>query len=194
MFTATAMVATATEPPTPFHVYGWVKYSSGIAVLGPNVNITNLNTTENYTVETNASYNYYQVITSSCNVSEGDVLNFSADDGVNSSDLHEVMVEQGNMTEGGLFEQNLTIQKGICGDVIGPGATPPDGEITVYDAVYIIWHIADPVHYPLPDPWAADVIGPGATPPDGEITVYDAVYIIWHIADPVHYPLRCAGV
>ncbi|RLF47879.1 MAG: hypothetical protein DRN20_05375 [Thermoplasmata archaeon] len=80
----------------------------------------------------------------------------------------------------------------MCGDVIGPGATPPDGEISVYDAVYIIWHIADPEQYPLPDPWAADVIGPGGTPADGEITVHDAVYIIWHIADPEQYPLRCA--
>ena len=85
MFTATAMVATATEPPTPFHAYGWVKYSNGTAVLGPNVNITNLNTTENYTVETNASYSYYQVITSSCNVSASDVLNFSASDDGNST-------------------------------------------------------------------------------------------------------------
>ena len=89
MFTATAMIATATEPPTPFHVYGWVKYSNGTAVLGPNVNITNLNTTENttknYTVETNASYSYYQVITSSCNVSASDVLNFSASDNGNST-------------------------------------------------------------------------------------------------------------
>ena len=118
IFTVTAMVATATEPPTPFHAYGWVKYSNGTAVLGPNVNITNLNTGENYTVETNASYSYYQVITSSCNVSASDVLNFSADDGVNSSDPHEVTVEQGNMTEGGLFEQNLTIPSGEQPDLV----------------------------------------------------------------------------
>ncbi|MCW3138000.1 MAG: hypothetical protein N2V76_06190, partial [Methanophagales archaeon] len=41
---ATAMTATATEPPTPFHAYGWVKYSNGTEVLNPNVKITNLNT------------------------------------------------------------------------------------------------------------------------------------------------------
>ena len=77
MFTATAMVATATEPPTPFHAYGWVKYSNGTEVLNPNMSITNQNTGENYTVKTNASSNYYQVITSSCNISEGDVLRLS---------------------------------------------------------------------------------------------------------------------
>ena len=148
IFAATAMVATATEPPTPFHVYGWVKYSNGTAVLNPNVSMTNLNTNENYTVETNASSNYYQVITSSYNVSEGDVLYFNASDDGNSINS-TVTVTSENMTEGGLFEQNLTIKVGICGDVIGPGATPPDGEITVYDAMYIIWHIADPEQYPL---------------------------------------------
>ena len=129
MFTATAMVATATEPPTPFHVYGWVKYSNGTAVLDPNVNITNLNTTENYTVETNASYNYYQVITSSCNVSEGDMLNFSASDNGNSTNR---TVTPKNMTDGGLFEQNLTIvvqPQGICGDV------NDDGEIDMTDVM-----------------------------------------------------------
>jgi len=143
MFTTTAMVATATEPPTPFHAYGWVKYSNGTAVLDPNVNITNLNTTENYTVETNASYNYYQVITSSCNVSASDMLNFSASDDGNSTN-RTVTVTPGNMTEGGLFEQNLTIpapQVGICGDV------NDDGEIDMTDVMTLWYDFAD---YPYP--------------------------------------------
>ena len=119
IFTATA-VATVTEPPTPFHIYGWVKYSNGTEVLNPNVSITNLNTSEDYTVETSASSNYYQVITSSYNVSAGNILNFSASDGVNSCS-YEIAVTSGNMTEGGLFGQNLTIKVGICGDVDGSG-------------------------------------------------------------------------
>jgi len=61
MLSATAALATATEPPTPFHAYGWVKYSNGTAVLALNMNITNLNTGENYIVDTNVSSNYYQV-------------------------------------------------------------------------------------------------------------------------------------
>jgi len=117
MLSATAALATAQQPPTPFHVYGWVKYSNGTAVLGPNVNITNLNTSEEYTVETNASSNYYQVIMSSCNVSASDVLNFSASDNGNSTN-RTVTVTPGNVTEGGLFEQNLTIPSGEQPDLV----------------------------------------------------------------------------
>jgi len=140
MFTATAMVATAQQPPTPFHAYGWVKYSNGTAMLGPNVNITNLNTGESYTVETNASYSYYRVITSSCNVSAGDMLNFSASDDGNSAN-RTVTITPKNMTDGGLFEQNLTIQVGICGDV------NDDGVIDMADVMTLWYDFAD---YPYP--------------------------------------------
>ena len=130
MFTATAMVATATEPPTPFHVYGWVFNTTDQPLLNPNATVKNLNTSEEYTVETNASYSYYQVITSSCNVSASDVLNFSASDDDNSTN-RTVTVTPKNMTDGGLFEQNLTIQLpqvGICGDCDAfPGVTTNDG-------------------------------------------------------------------
>ena len=153
MFTATAMVATAQQPPTPFKIYGWVKYSNGTAMLGPNVNITNLNTGENYTVETNASYNYYQVITSSCNVSAGDMLNFSASDDGNSAN-RTVTITPKNMTDGGLFEQNLTIQVGICGDV------NDDGVIDMADVMTLWYDFADypyPGAYTISNEWAADV-------------------------------------
>jgi len=178
MFTATAMIATATEPPTPFHVYGWVKYSNGTAVLGPNVNITNLNTTENttknYTVETNASYSYYQVITSSCNVSASDMLNFSASDNGNSTD-RTVTITPKNMTEGGMFEQNLTIQKGICGDV------NRDGYVTGYDSDLILLYLYK--GYSLEDEWAADVNA------DGYITGYDSDLILLYLYKG--YELSC---
>ena len=117
MFTTTAMVATATEPPTPFHVYGWVFNTTDQPLLNPNVTVKNLNTSEEYTVETNASYSYYQVITSSCNVSASDVLNFSASDDGNSTN-RTVTVTPKNMTDGGLFEQNLTISSGEQPDLV----------------------------------------------------------------------------
>jgi len=71
--------------PTPFLVYGWVFNTTNQPLLNPNVTVKNLNTSEEYTVEMNASYNYYQVITASCNVSEGDVLYFNVSDNGNST-------------------------------------------------------------------------------------------------------------
>jgi uncharacterized repeat protein (TIGR01451 family) len=94
--------------PTPFLIYGWVKYINGTAVLDPNVTIRNLNTSEVFTATKNASYNYYQLITSSCNVSAGNVLRFNASDNGNSVEF-DVPVTGKNMTDGGLFGLNLTI-------------------------------------------------------------------------------------
>jgi len=180
----TAMLATAAEPPAPFHVYGWVKYSNGTAVLNPNMNITNHNTSENYNVETNASSNYYQVITSSCNVSAGDVLYFNASDNGNSTNC-SVTVTSENMTDGGLFEQNLAIQLpqvGICGDV------NDDGEIDMADVMTLWYDFAD---YPYPgahtiaNAWAADVNC------DGEIDMADVMTLWYDFAD---YPYPGAHV
>ena len=112
--------------------------------------LTNLNTTENYTVETNASSNYYQVITSSCNVSEGDVLYFNASDGGNSIN-RTVTVTSENMTEGGLFEQNLTIKVGICGDVDG------SGRVDMADYFLLVDYIAEVPGREPENMWAADV-------------------------------------
>jgi len=175
VFAATAVVATATEPPTPFHIYGWVKYSNGTEVLGPNVKITNLNTSEDYTVETSASYSYYLVITSSNNVSEGNALYFNASDDGNSIN-RTVTVTSGNMTDGGLFEQNLTIKVGICGDV------NCDGYVTGYDSDLILLYLYK--GYSLEDEWAADVNA------DGYITGYDSDLILLYLYKG--YELRCS--
>jgi len=54
---------------------------------------------------------------SSCNVSEGDVLYFNVSDDGNSAN-RTVTAILGNMTEGGLFEQNLTIPSGEQPDLV----------------------------------------------------------------------------
>jgi len=173
--------ATATEPPTPFHAYGWVKYSNGTAVLGPNVNITNLNTTENYIVETNASYSYYQVITSSCNVRASDMLNFNASDDGNSTN-RTVTVTPKNMTDGGLFEQNLTIpvpQVGICGDVDG------SGKVGMADYFLLVDYIAEVLGREPENMWAADVDC------SGKIGMADYFLLVDYIAEVPGRELNC---
>ncbi|MBA7525505.1 hypothetical protein ES705_17656 [subsurface metagenome] len=93
-------------PPTPFMVYGWVNDSTGAPVLNPDVTITNLNTAEVFTAETNESSNYYQVLTTPENVSAGDILHFLASNG-NTTEFNHTVTEE-EMNNGG-FEQDIVI-------------------------------------------------------------------------------------
>jgi len=192
-----AVIVSPMMPPKPFLIYGWVKYSNGTEVLNPkNMTITNLRTSENYMVETNESYSYYQVIiTSSCNVSAYDVLNFSADDGVNSSEPYEVTVTPGDMTDGGLFEQNLTIvvqPPGKCGDV----APYPDcdGDVNMGDVGLLLNNVTfrgNPT-YNLCNWWAGDVAPCPVC--DGDVNMGDVGLLLNNVTfrgDPT-YDLCCA--
>ena len=171
--------ATVAVLSTPFVIYGWVNYSNGTAVLNPNVTITNLNTSEVFTATTVS--NYYQVSTTSCNISAGDVLHFHVSD-TNTTEFNHT-VTQDEIDNGG-FMQNITIivaPVGLCGDV------DCDGEVTMGDGRQIWMNIiygAD--EYPLNNTWAADVDC------DGEVTMGDGRQIWMNIiygAD--EYPLNC---
>ncbi|MFZ2070972.1 MAG: DUF3344 domain-containing protein [Halobacteriota archaeon] len=107
---SSALIAAASVPlpPTPFSIHGLVNYSNGESVNGPNVTITNLNTAEEFSAETNAASNYYQVSTSSCNVSAGNVLKFNASDNIGNFTEFNHTVTQEEMNNGG-FAQNITI-------------------------------------------------------------------------------------
>ena len=168
-------------PPKPFVIYGWVNYSNGTAVLGPNVTITNLNTSEVFTAETSPTSNYYQVLTTSYNISAGDVLHFNVSD-TNTTEFNHT-VTQDEIDNGG-FMQNITIiaaPVGLCGDV------DCDGKVTMGDGRQIWMNIiygAD--EYPLNNTWAADVDC------DGKVTMGDGRQIWMNIiygAD--EYPLNC---
>jgi len=100
-------IAESATPATPFMIYGWVNDSEGVLVNDPDVNVTNLNTLEIYEVETNESFNYYQVITSSGSVSAGDLLHFTAIGETTKEFDYEVT--DADMNRGG-FEQNITIE------------------------------------------------------------------------------------
>ena len=174
-------------PQTPFLIYGWVNYSNGTAVLNPNVTVRNLNTSENYTVETNASSNYYQVITSSCNISEGDVLKFSASDG-SSSTSFTITVKSQNITEGGFFNLNITIQPpqvGMCGDVTG------DNKVDWSDCTLLMNNVTypgDPSYALKTSRWAADVTG------DNKVDWSDCTLLMNNVTypgDPL-YGLKCS--
>ena len=169
-------------PPAPFFVYGWVNDSDGMPVVNPNVTITNLNTGEVFTAETNAGSNYYQVVTSSWNVSTGDVLHFDASNGGAIELDHTVTGEE---MDNGVLLLNITIQKVMCGDVTG------EGDINMDDVMTLWYDYADypyPGAYTISNEWAADVTG------DGIINMDDVMTLWYDYADypyPGAYAVNC---
>ena len=187
--TLAALVLIAVAPmaagqPTPFLIDGWVNCTNGDPANDPSVTVTNMNTGEVFIAETNASSNYYQVITSSLNVSAGNVLRFNASDGGGNSIEFDHPATQGEMGAGG-FEQDAEIDcggpAGTCGDVNCQNG------VTMGDAVQVAMSAIHGTElYPLADPWAADVNCQNG------ITMGDAVQIAMSAIHGTDlYPLEC---
>ena len=97
------------EPPKPFFIYGYVCYENGTPCNDPTVNITNLNTYEEWQAETGDSSNYYQImLTSSIDLNADDVLRFDATDGTNTN-ITDHTITADEVDGGGLFGFNLTL-------------------------------------------------------------------------------------
>ena len=97
-------------PPTPFIITGYVFDKDGNDSNGPIVNVTNQ--AETWQAETNESYNYYELILDSKNVSADNTLEFNARDTAATqfnTTLHTVT--QTELEDGGLFNFNLTLQE-----------------------------------------------------------------------------------
>ena len=111
--TVILVVETVPAPPpsSPYMIYGWVFYENQTACNNPVVNITNLNSSTLWQAEKNSSYNYYQLILDSRNVSAGDVLEFNVTDGTkHNTTTHTVTT--GDINSGGVFDFNLTLPSG----------------------------------------------------------------------------------
>jgi len=124
------------QPSTPFPIHGYIYYEDGSECNDPTVNITNLNTSREWTAETNETLNYYQLALLSCaDVAAGEVLQFNAispDESQSSITRHTVT--QGEVNAGG-FEYNITLEY-RPGDVNGDGRiTPVDAAIALQMAV-----------------------------------------------------------
>ena len=158
------------EAPAPFLITGWVDDGSGNPLNDPDVVITNAG--EELIVQTGAGSNYYQTMTDSFSVSAGDVLSFSVSGGTPTSHA----VTQTEMDAGG-FEQNLTGQAGICGDVTG------DGLVDTGDVILLSNYVGYP-GYSLQNEWAGDVTG------DGLIDTGDVILLSNYVGYP-GYSLNC---
>ncbi|MCW3137650.1 MAG: lamin tail domain-containing protein, partial [Methanophagales archaeon] len=100
-------------PPTSFMVYGYVFYENNTACNYPIVNITNVNTGENWSAERNASTNYYQfVLSSTVDVIAGDTLRFDAKSpSGNQTKNIEHVITQDEIDNGGLYNFNITLER-----------------------------------------------------------------------------------
>jgi hypothetical protein len=167
-------------PPISFLIEGWVNCTDGNPANDPDVTVTNLNTTEVFIAETNVSSNYYHVLTSSYNVSTGNVLHFNVSKGNgNSTEINHTVIEA-DMNAGG-FAQNATIECGgawVCGDATG------DDKVTMADGRRIYMNIIYGVELNC-DPCEADVTG------DGKITMADGRRIYMHMIYGVELNCNC---
>ena len=122
---------TVPQPPKSFSIYGYVCYENGTPCNNPTVNITNLNTYEEWQSETGGGSNYYQItLTSGIDLNASEVLRFDVMDGVYSGVTgHTVTADE--VDSGGIFNFNLTLGP-IPGDVNG------DGHLTTADATIVL--------------------------------------------------------
>lgn len=125
---------------THFNITGFVNYSDGTPVNNPNVTITNFNTSEVFTAETNASSNYYQVLSNFAHIGKENILHFFASDDMGNLTEFDHTVTQAEMDAGG-FAQNITIYI--------PDTTPPViANISVLsitkDSATITWETDEP--------------------------------------------------
>jgi len=109
------------QPSTPFLIRGYVSYKDGSDCNDPAVNITNLNTSREWTAETNETSNYYQITLAGCDdVVAGEVLRFDATSpGGSQWNVTAHIVTQAEV-DAGVFEYNITLEFHL-GDVNGDG-------------------------------------------------------------------------
>jgi len=102
---------TGAQPSSPFLVYGYVFYENSSECSNPHVNITNLNTSEEWQAETSPTSNYYQlVLRHGIDIVTGETLQLDvrSPDG-SQSKIVEFKVAPEEVNKGGRFDSNITL-------------------------------------------------------------------------------------
>ena len=155
---AFAAAPAVAEPQTPFVVGGYVSNADGDPCNGSYVRITNTNTSVGWDATNNSSSNYYQLVITSDDVSDGNLLRFTVEYGSESAET-EHTVTPAEVNAGG-FGLNISIGE-LPGDVNGDDeVTPADAVIALKMAVCGEWSEE------------ADVSG------DDQVTSLDALMIL----------------
>ena len=108
------MIVPAAAQPTPYMTHGYIWNENGNPCNNPVVTVINLNTSTEWSAETNAGYNYYQlVLKNSSEVKGGDTLRIIACEelGNNESNCNvsDHVVTADEINAGGVFNVNLTL-------------------------------------------------------------------------------------
>ncbi len=164
------------QPPTPFLICGYVAHKNGSGCDDPRVNITNLNTSQEWKTDTNASESYYQIMLAHSNdIVAGGTLQFTAiapDGGLSNTTDHYATLE--DIHDGGL-SINVTLDR-KCGDVDG------NGIINILDVRLLSNHVSN--GYSINE-WAGDVDR------DHDIDCDDVRSLLWHVFNPGGHSLNC---
>lgn len=155
---------------THFIISGYVDYDSAGPVINPDVTVTNLNTTEVFTADTNNSSNYYLISTNFAHISSGDVLHFAAADRLGNSTEFDHTVTQGEMDASG-FLHNIVI---IIPDTTTPVITNTTATSITKDSATIIWDT---------DELSDSQVRYGTSPGNYSQTVYSAAGTMHHSID-----------
>jgi hypothetical protein len=153
-----------------FTMSGFVGYDNGDPVLDPGVTIINLNTSDVYAAETNASSNHYYASISFTRMSTNDVLRFDARDGLGNVTVFDYTVTQDDMDTGG-FVRNITLYI--------PDTTPPIiSNITVAsvmkDSATITWET---------DELSDSLVKYGTESGNCTEIAYNATEVVYHSVD-----------
>ena len=139
-----ACAASAIAQTTPFVISGYIFNPDGSPCNGPDVRITDLNTSVKWTALVHPTSNYYRLVLDSSSVSTGDILHFNISC-CSQSQTAEHMIKGSDVKNGGMTSFNLTFASNgttvpvldfpfvISGYIFNPDGSPcngPDVRIT----------------------------------------------------------------
>jgi outer membrane protein assembly factor BamB/subtilase family serine protease len=92
---------------TPFMISGYIFNTTNSPCSGPDVRITNLDTSMNWTAKTHPTSNYYRLLLNSSSVSTGDILQFNISKSLQSKTV-EYNIKGSDLDSGGITSFNVT--------------------------------------------------------------------------------------
>ena len=139
--TYTTAPAPQPRPFTPFMIDGYVYDATGSPCNSPDVQITNLNTSENWSATAVNASNRYQLVLDSNNVSAGNMLRIEVS-GCSQSKTVEHAVTQNEIDAGG-FMMNITLESAAMPDLVVTSKSEELLADGTFNVTYTVANIGD---------------------------------------------------